>query len=246
MAGQSFFQHFPDALEQQVAHRVPVLVVDELEMVDVDHHERKRLVRVEAAEMSDAFEKSEAVVESGQMVFAGAAVALFDQKVLLDAFEMRADRSGNLAELEFHEFEGNVETLLGDFEIPHRRAGLEHVARNADRHVRLARFEPEKSGTVDGDVLGEIRILAYRMLGKIRGDATAENVVDIVDAERADVACPGLGKVSAHPYEMELGSESERLGDFAHGEVEEFADALRTVHEIENRFHPPFEIERRP
>lgn len=52
-----------------------------------------------------------------------------------------------------------------------------------------------------------------------------------------------LGEVSAHPYEMEFRSESQRLGDFAHREIEKFAYALRTVHEIENGFDPFLEIE---
>lgn len=53
-----------------------------------------------------------------------------------------------------------------------------------------------------------------------------------------------FGEVSAHPHEMQFRPERERFRNFTHREIEEFADSLGTVHEVEHGFDPFLEFER--
>lgn len=160
-------------------------------------------------------------------------------------FEMRADGTGDLAELRFDEFLGDFEPFRRNFKIAYRRANLGVIAGNADGEIRLPIFELEMSGSVECRGSRKIGFFGDGVFRKIRGDAASENVVEIVYAKRTEVAGPVPREIPAHSDEMELGSESKRLGDFAHCEIEEFADAPRAVHEVENGFDPSFEFERR-
>lgn len=156
--GKPVLQNRADALEQLVAHGMSVPVVDQFEMVDIDHDEREPLMRTDAAEVSDPFEKSEPVMESSELVFAGAAMPFLDEQMPLHPFEMGTDRPGDLSELGFDEVDRNFEPVFGYFEKAHRRTRLRHVAGNSDGDVRFPGFEFEVSSPVDGDASGEIGI----------------------------------------------------------------------------------------